>query len=72
MKKEFLHNTLGYLGNGMWTKKLGRKDKYERNEEFGRPLKKNPFFKIFTKIENKIDKDAKSEFFQLIKEKFAN
>jgi hypothetical protein len=50
MKEEFLYNTLGYLGNGMWTKKLGRKDKYERNEEFGRPLKKNPFLKILTKI----------------------
>jgi hypothetical protein len=46
MKEEFLKNTLEYLGKGEWTKKLGRKDKYERNIEYGRPLKKNPLLKI--------------------------
>lgn len=50
MKEEFLNNTLEYLGKGEWTKKLGRKDKYERNLEHGRPLKKNPLLKIFNRI----------------------
>ena len=42
MKEEFLNRTLDYLGKGEWTKKMGRKDKYEMNIELGRPLKKNP------------------------------
>ncbi len=50
MKQDFLMRTTAYLGKGEWTKKLGRKEKYERNLEFGRPLKQNPLIKIFNKI----------------------
>lgn len=54
MKEDFENRVFGYLGKGEWTKKLGRKDKYERNAEFGHPLKKNPLLRIFGRLEDKM------------------
>lgn len=50
MREDFENKTFAYLGKGVWTKKMGTKDKYERNLEFGRALKKNPLLTIFRKL----------------------
>ncbi len=50
MKQEFGNKTRNYFGGNEWTKKMGRKDKYEKNIQNGKPLKMNPIIKIFNRI----------------------
>ena len=54
MQEDFENKTFAYLGNREWTKKLGTKDKYERNLKYGKPLKRNPLLVVFEKLENKM------------------
>lgn len=54
MQEDFQNKTFAYLGNRVWTKNLGTKDKYERNLKYGRPLKRNPLLTVFEKLEDKM------------------
>ena len=65
-----MNQTVSYLGKGEWTKKLGRRDKYERNLELGKPLRQNPLVKIFNKIEPKLQAADKAFAFQVIKREY--
>jgi hypothetical protein len=67
IKEEFLDNTVKYYGQGEWTKKMGRKDKYEKNLELKRPLKLNPMLKIFNRVETKLNLISKFEAFEALK-----
>lgn len=54
MQEDFENKTFAYLGNREWTKKLGTKDKYERNLKYRKPFKRNPLLTVFEKLENKM------------------
>lgn len=67
MKEDFGDKTVAYLGRKNWTKNLGTKDKYERNLEIGRPLKKNPILKIVEKIGNRVNRQDKIQVMRTLK-----